>query len=143
MCTCEHITGAGLISIKNCEGKWLKTDVNWKLDKIVSRKGAKARRDGFGLWAVEVPGVAEFVGFVGLNRPNFDAHFTPCVEIGWRLAYEFWGRGYATEAARAALQYGFEQLPLEEIVSFTTVANKRSRPPDGAVGHDPFNSRRF
>jgi RimJ/RimL family protein N-acetyltransferase len=75
---------------------------------------------GFGLWAVEVPGVTAFAGFVGIVVPRFEAHFTPCVEIGWRLAAEFWGRGYATEAARAALAFGFEQARLAEIVSFTT-----------------------
>ena len=82
---------------------------------------------GFGLWAVEVPGVAPFIGFVGLAVPRFEAYFTPCVEIGWRLAHEHWGRGYAPEAARASLAFGFERLGLEEIVSFTTVANRRSR----------------
>jgi len=59
--------------------------------------------------------------------PSFEAHFTPCVEIGWRLAREYWGRGYATEAARAALDFGFSRLGLEEIVSFTVPANLRSR----------------
>ena len=82
---------------------------------------------GFGLWAVEVPGVADFIGFVGLAVPRFEAHFTPCVEIGWRLVREHWGRGYATEAARAALGFGFEELALDEIVSFTVPANIRSR----------------
>src|SRR3954469_9013572 len=96
-------------------------------DAMAERIASTIERDGFGLWAVEVPGVAEFIGFVGLNRPNFEAHFRPCVEIGWRLACEFWGRGYATEAAHAALRHGFEQLRLEEIVSFTTVAKERSR----------------
>jgi RimJ/RimL family protein N-acetyltransferase len=84
-------------------------------------------RHGFGLWAVEVPGVADFIGFVGLAIPRFEAHFTPCVEIGWRLAREHWGRGYATEAARAVLAFGFRDLGLDEIVSFTTAANRRSR----------------
>jgi RimJ/RimL family protein N-acetyltransferase len=84
-------------------------------------------RHGFGLWAVDVPGVAEFVGFVGLSVPDFEAHFTPCVEVGWRLGHEHWGRGYATEAARAALDFGFQRLALEEIVSFTVPANQRSR----------------
>src|SRR5262245_6125028 len=65
---------------------------------------------GFGLWAVELPGEAEFVGFVGLCVPRFEAHFTPCVEIGWRLAADHWGRGIATEGARAALAFGFEHL---------------------------------
>jgi RimJ/RimL family protein N-acetyltransferase len=82
---------------------------------------------GWGLWAVEVPGVAPFAGFVGLSRPRFDAHFTPCVEVGWRLAKEFWGRGYATEGALAALQFAFETLGLDEIVSFTTASNCPSR----------------
>jgi RimJ/RimL family protein N-acetyltransferase len=63
----------------------------------------------------------------GLSVPQFEAHFTPCVEIGWRLAYAHWGHGYATEAARAVLEFGFRRLGLEEIVSFTVPANKRSR----------------
>ena len=82
---------------------------------------------GCGFLPVEVVGGAAFVGMVGLNVPRFQAHFTPAVEIGWRLAAAHWGRGYATEAARAVLAYGFEQLALPEIVSFTTVANLRSR----------------
>jgi RimJ/RimL family protein N-acetyltransferase len=82
---------------------------------------------GFGLWAVEIPGVAEFVGFIGLSVPRFEARFTPCVEIGWRLAAVHWGRGYATEGAAAALAFGFDALQLAEIVSFTVPANVRSR----------------
>jgi RimJ/RimL family protein N-acetyltransferase len=81
---------------------------------------------GFGLWAVEVPGVADFIGFIGLMVPRFEAHFTPCVEVGWRLAFEHWGHGYATEGARAALEFGFQRLGLEEIVSMTVPANRRS-----------------
>jgi RimJ/RimL family protein N-acetyltransferase len=81
---------------------------------------------GFGWWAVEVPAVATFVGYVGLSTPSFDAEFTPCVEIGWRLAFPYWGNGYATEAARAAIDYGFVHADLEEIVSFTAHANHRS-----------------
>jgi RimJ/RimL family protein N-acetyltransferase len=81
----------------------------------------------FGLWAIEVPGVASFIGFAGLAVARFSAHFTPCVEIGWRLAFEHWGHGYATEAARLALGYGFGKLALPEIVSFTTATNRRSR----------------
>jgi RimJ/RimL family protein N-acetyltransferase len=84
-------------------------------------------REGFGLWAVEVRGVAEFIGFVGLAIPSFEAHFTPCVEIGWRLAFDHWGRGYATEAALAVLEFGFGRLGLPEVVSFTAKANRRSR----------------
>ena len=94
---------------------------------------------GFGLWAVELPSRASFIGYVGLSVPRFDAHFTPAVEIGWRLASEHWGRGYATEGARAALAFGFETLGLREIVSFTVPANLRSRRVMERLGmtHDP------
>jgi RimJ/RimL family protein N-acetyltransferase len=81
----------------------------------------------FGLWAVEVPDVAPFIGFTGLAVPRFSAHFTPCVEIGWRLAFDHWGQGYATEAARLALGHGFGPCVLSEIVSFAPVGNCRSR----------------
>jgi RimJ/RimL family protein N-acetyltransferase len=81
---------------------------------------------GFGPWAMEVDG--EFAGALGLSWvTRFETHFTPCVEIGYRLRPEFWGRGLATEAGQAALRYGFERLGLEEIVAFTIPANKRSR----------------
>ena len=94
---------------------------------------------GFGLWAVEVPGGAPFIGFVGLSVPRFEASFTPCVEIGWRLAAEHWGRGYAPEAARAALAFGFDTLALREILSFTAMANQPSRRVMEKLGmtHDP------
>lgn len=81
---------------------------------------------GFGLWALEVPGKAHFIGFTGLLVQTFEAHFTPCVEVGWRVAFEHWGHGYATEAARAAVTFGFEEADLDEIVSFTAPANRRS-----------------
>jgi RimJ/RimL family protein N-acetyltransferase len=82
---------------------------------------------GHGLWAVEVSEGAPFIGFVGLHRHTFPAHFTPAVEVGWRLARPYWGQGYATEAAREALAFGFGRLSLGEIVSFTAPANSRSR----------------
>jgi RimJ/RimL family protein N-acetyltransferase len=82
---------------------------------------------GYGQWALERRHDGAFLGFTGLSAPGFEAHFTPAVEVGWRLAREAWGHGYATEAGAAALAYGFETLQLEEIVSFTTVANERSR----------------
>jgi ribosomal-protein-alanine N-acetyltransferase len=85
------------------------------------------RQHDFGLWAVEVPGVAPFIGFTGLLVKRFAAHFTPCVEVGWRLAFVHWGRGYATEAARLALGHGFATLGLSDVVSYTTIANRRSR----------------
>jgi RimJ/RimL family protein N-acetyltransferase len=96
-------------------------------DALAGRIRDHLARHGFGLWAVEARGVADFIGFVGLSVPSFQAPFTPCVEIGWRLAHEHWGRGYATEAARAALAFGFRDLALEEIVSFTVPMNRRSR----------------
>jgi RimJ/RimL family protein N-acetyltransferase len=96
-------------------------------DALADRIEAHFAKHAFGLWAVEIPGVAPFVGYVGLSAPSFQAHFTPCVEVGWRLARDHWGKGYATEGARAALAFGFEQLHLDEIVSFTTSANLRSR----------------
>jgi ribosomal-protein-alanine N-acetyltransferase len=93
----------------------------------MARGHARLAERGYGLWPVEVPGGPSFIGMVGLTDPDFQAPFMPAVEIGWRLAAAHWGRGYATEAARAVLAYGFEQLGLPEIVSFTTVANARSR----------------
>lgn len=82
---------------------------------------------GWGLWAVEVPGEASFIGFVGLHEPALTLPCSPCIEIGWRLARAYWGRGYATEAASGALLVGFELLDMTEIVSFTNEHNRRSR----------------
>jgi RimJ/RimL family protein N-acetyltransferase len=96
-------------------------------DAAVARIEVHFQQHGFGSWAVEIPGVTPFAGFIGLCIPRFEAAFTPCVEIGWRLAAEFWGRGFATEGARVALAFGFESLDLKEIVSFTVPGNVRSR----------------
>ena len=96
-------------------------------DTLVAAIEAHFDAHGFGLWAVALPGVTPFAGFVGLSIPRFESHFTPCVEIGWRLAAEHWGRGYASEAARAALELGFGALGQDEIVSFTVPANRASR----------------
>jgi RimJ/RimL family protein N-acetyltransferase len=96
-------------------------------DAFAARIRAGLAERGWGLWAVEAPGVSRFVGYVGLAVPAADLPVSPCVEIGWRLAAEHWGRGYASEAARAALELGFGELGLHEIVSFTSVANRRSR----------------
>jgi ribosomal-protein-alanine N-acetyltransferase len=95
-------------------------------DALAGRIAAHFSRHGFGPWALEIPGVAEFAGFVGLLHVSFEAHFTPAVEIGWRLTPALWGRGYASEAAACALRYGFQALALPEIVSFTVPANHRS-----------------
>jgi RimJ/RimL family protein N-acetyltransferase len=84
-------------------------------------------RHGFGWWAMEARGAMPFVGAIGLFRPRFDAHFTPCFEIGWRLPKAHWDKGYATEAARAVLDFAFDQVLLDEVVAMTTVGNERSR----------------
>jgi RimJ/RimL family protein N-acetyltransferase len=96
-------------------------------EAFVARVQTHFEKHGFGLWAVEVPGITPFAGFVGLASPRFEAHFTPAIEIGWRLGAEYWGRGYATEGARAVLAFGFDVIRLEEIVSITVPANARSR----------------
>jgi RimJ/RimL family protein N-acetyltransferase len=96
-------------------------------DALAARIEAHFAAHGFGLYAVEVPGVCAFGGFIGLAHTTFAAPFTPCVEVGWRLAYDLWGRGYAVEGARAACAFGFATLALPELVSFTAVGNLRSR----------------
>lgn len=96
-------------------------------DAMAGRVRQRIEENGYGLWAVEVPGVSPFIGYVGLTTPRFEAHFTPCTELGWRLAFEHWGQGYATEAAQAALAFAFEKLGLDQVVAFTTHANRRSR----------------
>lgn len=95
-------------------------------DALVDRILQRWDEDGNGLWAIERADRG-FLGFAGLATPRFEAHFTPAVEVGWRLARDAWGHGYATEAGAASLRYGFGTLGLDEIVSFTTVANERSR----------------
>jgi RimJ/RimL family protein N-acetyltransferase len=102
------------------------------LSRAESDASARRIRDGlatrsFGLWAVEIPGGVPFIGYVGLAEPGFSAHFTPCHEIGWRLARPHWGMGYASEAAAAVRDFAFEALGLEALVSFTIPANLRSR----------------
>lgn len=96
-------------------------------DDLIEKIETGFEANGFGLWALEVQATGEFVGFTGLARPSFDAHFTPAVEVGWRLTRSAWGKGYATEAAQRALAFGFEEAGLVEIVSFTTATNRRSR----------------
>lgn len=78
---------------------------------------------GWGFWALEIPGQCDFIGFTGLHIPKDDLPCSPCVEVGWRLSKQFWGKGYATEAATASLQYGFSELHLSEIVAFTAATN--------------------
>ncbi len=109
------------------------------LEAWVSRLKSHWREHGFGRWTVELPGKAGFAGIVGLAWVPYEAHFTPAVEIAWRLARPYWGCGYASEAARAALDYGFLGLGLAEIVAVTVPANSRSRRIMQRLGmtHDP------
>jgi RimJ/RimL family protein N-acetyltransferase len=109
-------------------------------DTMVDRISAALDERGFGFWAVEVRQTGQFIGFTGLSVPSFEAPFkTPCVEIGWRLAKDAWGNGYATEAARASLAYGFGPAGLDEVISFTATTNKPSQRVMERIGmtHDP------
>ena len=111
--------------------------------EMLDRIGAHFAHHNFGLWAADLRATGEFIGFIGLNIPTFEPpfkpHTTPCVEIGWRLAAEYWGRGLATEGARAVLDHAFTTLKLAEVVSFTVPANHRSRSVMEKLGmqHDP------
>lgn len=96
-------------------------------DASIDAWQAQFAERGWSNWAVELKETGEFIGFTGLTMPRRALPFTPCVEIGWRLAAKHWGQGYASEAARAALRVGFTQLGLPEIVSFTAVLNRRSQ----------------
>ncbi|MEV7971352.1 GNAT family N-acetyltransferase [Sphaerisporangium sp. NPDC088356] len=96
-------------------------------DAMAGRIEAGLEEHGFGLWVVEVRDSGLFAGFTGLVWQRFEAHFTPAVEVGWRLAREAWGHGYATEAATAALDHGFGPAGLAEVVSMTVPANVRSQ----------------
>lgn len=96
-------------------------------DALFDRMQAHYLKNGFTFFAAEFRATSELIGFVGLARTPFEAHFTPCVEIGWRLGFAHWNRGLATDGARAALRYGFDRLNLPEIVAFTARGNVRSR----------------
>lgn len=91
------------------------------------RKLEQRAQHGVCKWAVELKETHAFIGSIGLNVPDYQLPFSPCVEVGWRLAFDYWGNGYAQEGARAALAFGFEELKLAEIVAFTSVINVRSR----------------
>ncbi len=100
-----------------------RAESNAKIDRHIGDQKA----DGFCFWALEERATGVFTGYTGLRRVDYKAHFTPAVEIGWRLPVTFWGRGFATEAARACLAYGFGTLDLPEIVAITAPGNVRSR----------------
>jgi len=96
-------------------------------DALADRIESLISERGWGFWAAELKESNEFMGFIGLHIPSPALPCSPCVEIGWRLAYQFWRNGYATEGARAALRVGFGNLELAEIIAFTSVLNRRSR----------------
>lgn len=95
-------------------------------DQLIDRIEQHFEEHGFGLWAVETKDDHRLVGFCGLAVPTFVTNFTPAVEIGWRLAREHWGRGYATESARAVLDFGFGSAGLDRILSWAVPDNQRS-----------------
>lgn len=96
-------------------------------DALADRCESLIAERGWGFMAAELKDSREFIGFVGLHIPSAELPFSPCVEIGWRLAFPYWGKGLATEAAQEVLRFGFGTLALQEIVSFTAVVNQRSR----------------
>lgn len=96
-------------------------------DAMADRCGSLIQERGWGFWAAEYKATGTFIGFVGLHTPSALLPFSPCVEIGWRLAFEQWGKGFASEAAKGALDIGFRALGLHEIVSFAAIGNLRSR----------------
>lgn len=108
-------------------------------DAFVDRAQALLEAEDHGLWALEVRATGQLIGCTGLAHPSFQAAFTPCTEVGWRLARDAWGHGYATEAAHAALRVGFGTLGLAEVVSFAAVGNARSRAVMARLGmsHNP------
>ena len=108
-------------------------------DALVAKIELHFRKHAFGMYAAELRSTKAFIGFIGLNVPSYRAHFTPCVEIGWRLCSDAWGQGLATEGALAVLKYAREVLKLDELVSFTVPANTRSRRVMEKLGmsHDP------
>lgn len=96
-------------------------------DRVAEKCRSLIAERNWGFWAVETREDNQFIGFVGLHIPAHDLPFMPCVEIGWRLAANYWGKGLATEAAHAALTVGFKKLNLQEIVAFTALPNRRSQ----------------
>jgi RimJ/RimL family protein N-acetyltransferase len=97
-----------------------------QINDFISVMNSQVDKQGYTLWAVESKETGALMGFIGLNYTDWESHFTPAVEVGWRLGSQFWGKGYATEGAKASLDYGFKQCGLKEIVSFTVSANVRS-----------------
>jgi RimJ/RimL family protein N-acetyltransferase len=108
-------------------------------DALIDRFESHFENHGFGLYAVELKGEGQFVGFMGLHVTTFQAHFTPAVEIGWRMGLPFWNKGFATEGSREVIRFAFERLRLDALVSFTVPHNLASRKVMEKLGmtHDP------
>lgn len=96
-------------------------------DRVARKFQSLIAKRGWGFWATELKQTRQFIGFIGLNIPSDDLPCSPCVEVGWRLLPEYWGKGFATEAAKSSIAVGFEQLALSKIVSFTALSNLPSR----------------
>lgn len=108
-------------------------------DAMVAGINQHWQRNRFGLFAVERKDTGRFIGMIGLDRPRFEAHFTPCFEIGWRLAPAHWQQGFATEGAKAVMRLAFQAMKLPRLVSFTAAQNMPSRGVMRSIGlrHDP------
>ncbi|WP_195575917.1 GNAT family N-acetyltransferase [Paenibacillus sp. 1001270B_150601_E10] len=111
-----------------------KTLTHEETDQFYNVIQAEFKESGYGLYAVEIKETKAFIGLIGFHKAVFEADFTPCVEIGWRLKKEAWGQGYAPEGAAACLQYGFQELGFDEIYSFTADINKPSQRVMAKVG---------
>ena len=96
-------------------------------DAMADRCQSLIEERGWGFWATELMATHDFIGFIGLHIPSAELPFSPCVEVGWRLAFQYWGKGFASEAAKGALRVAFQSLALPEVVAFTTIHNRRSR----------------
>jgi RimJ/RimL family protein N-acetyltransferase len=95
-------------------------------DELANKAKSLIDKNGWGFWVCELKDGSEFMGFVGLNSPDYELPFSPCIEVGWRFAKKYWGHGYATEAGEASLKYAFTQLNVEEVVSFAVANNRKS-----------------
>ena len=102
------------------------TLIKLESDKLAKKIQKELQEEKFGLWAVEVIDVAPFIGFIGLHNVSFTAHFTPAIEMAWKLGFKYWNKGYALEGAQAVVDYAFNTLGLDQIVSFTPTKNLRS-----------------
>jgi len=122
----DHVTFIALNSDKEVMEFFPAIKTADETKEQIKRISSHMEQYGYGFFAVERKDNGEFIGFTGLTHPGFEAEFTPCVEIGWRLSKQNWGQGFATEAAMACLKFGFQELGLNEIYSFTSVHNLRS-----------------